>query len=132
MKTLAKTFVVALSLGFLTSVASFAEGKPGSRPSTVAAYKAGIYTSVDGKLNIGLDKEKGGAVDVMLKGADGKIYYSQHLGKNEKIYRSRLDVNELPDGVYVIEITNGVETTRHQVTLATKQPEAPVRLVAIN
>jgi len=132
MKTIIKTFVVALSLGVLTSVASFAEGKPGSRPSTVAAYKVGIYTSVDGKLNIGLDKEKGGAVDVTLKGEDGKIYYSQRLGKNEKIYRSRLDVNELPDGVYVIEITNGVETTKHQVTLATKQSEAPVRLVAIN
>ncbi|GAB3784662.1 hypothetical protein GCM10028818_44760 [Spirosoma horti] len=132
MKTLVKTFVVALSLGVLSSVASFAEGKPGSRPATVAAYKAGIYTSVDGKLNIGLDKEKGGPVDVMLKGTDGKIYYSQHLGKNEKIYRSRLNMSELPDGVYVVEITNGVETTKHQVTLSTKQQEAPARLVAIN
>lgn len=132
MKTLIKSFVVALSLGVLTSVASFAEGKPGSRPSTVASYKAGIYTSVDGKLNIGLDKQKGGAVDVSLKGANGKVFYSQHLGKNESTYRSRLNVSELPDGVYVIEITNGVETTKHQVTLSTKQPESPVRLVAIN
>ncbi len=131
MKTLIKSLALALTLGFVTSVASFADANPGSRPSAVASYQSGIYTSVDGKLNICLDKQKGGAVDIQLKSTDGKILYSQHLGKNERKYRTRLNLDELPDGVYQVEITNGVETTKHNVTLSTHQPEAPSRLVAI-
>jgi uncharacterized membrane protein YkoI len=58
----------------------------------VAAYKTGIYTTIEGKLNIALDKETGGAVDIRLKKADGKVLYSEHLGKNEKTaYRVRLN-----------------------------------------
>jgi hypothetical protein len=132
MKTLVKSFALALSLGFITSVASFAETNPGGRPAASAAsYKTGIYTSVDGKLNIGLDKQTGGAVEIRLKSADGSVLYTQHVGKNESKYRTRLNLSELPDGVYKVEITNGAETTTHNVTLSTQRPETASRQVAI-
>ena len=131
MKTLIKSLAVALSLGFITSVASFAETNPGGRSTTAASYQTGIYTSIDGKLNIGLDKQTGGTVDIRLKSADGKVLYTQHVGKNESKYRTRLNLDELPDGVYKVEITNGVETTTHNVTLSTQRPEVSSRQVAI-
>ncbi|QHV94389.1 MULTISPECIES: T9SS type A sorting domain-containing protein [Spirosoma] len=130
MKTLIKPLLLTLSLGILTSFASFSEAKPG-RPATVASYKSGIYTTLAGKLSIALDKETGGTVDVRLKNSDGSVVYSKHLGKNESKYRTRLNLSELPDGVYQVEITNGVETTTQNVTLATQQPTTPSRVVAI-
>ncbi|UFH54713.1 T9SS type A sorting domain-containing protein [Spirosoma sp. KNUC1025] len=131
MKTFIKSFALALSLGILTAGVSVSEAKPIGRPTSAVSYKTGIYTSVSGKLHIALDKQTGGAVDIRLKNADGKIMYREHLGKNESKYRTQLDMSELPDGVYQVEITNGVDVTTHSVTLSTEQPTTPNRLVAI-
>ena len=63
MKTLIKPLLLALSLTFVA--VSFSEAKPG-RPVEIT-FKTGIYSSVNGKLNIALDKQAGGSVDIMLK-----------------------------------------------------------------
>ncbi|GAB4017321.1 T9SS type A sorting domain-containing protein [Spirosoma koreense] len=131
MKALIKSLAIALSLGFITTAASFAEPNPGGRSTSVATYKTGIYSTTTGKLQIALDKEKGGPVDIVLKDAGGKVLYSKHLGKNDQTYRTRLNLSELEDGVYHIEISNGVETTTQNITLATHQPVAPSRLVSL-
>ena len=132
MKTLIKTLALALSLGVVTSVATFANTNPGGNPAMVASYKSGIYTTVDGKLNVSINKQTGGAVDVRLKTTDGKVLYSQHLGKHDSTYRTRLNMSELPDGNYQVEITNGVETTTQTVTISTPQPETPSRIITMN
>ncbi|SFD26228.1 hypothetical protein [Spirosoma endophyticum] len=131
MKTLIKPLLVAFSLSFVTLSAALADGTPAARPAAVAAYKTGIYTTIEGKLNIALDKETSGAVDIRMKSADGVVLFSQHLGKKETGTRVRLDMSALQDGNYQVEITNGVETTVHNVTLSTQQPSASSRLVAI-
>ncbi|SFD16776.1 hypothetical protein [Spirosoma endophyticum] len=132
MKTLIKSLALALTLGFVTSFATFANTNPGGRQTVVASFKSAIYTTVSGKLSIALDKEIGGVVDVQLKNKDGKILYAQHLSKKERQYRRLLNVSELPDGDYQVEITNSVETTTHKMTLSTQQPVMPSRLVVIN
>ncbi len=132
MKTILKSLLFSLSLGVFTSMVSFAEAKPVGRPANIAAYKAGVYTTVSGQLSIALNKEIGGAVDIRLKNAGGTVLYSQHLGKNESQYRTRLNMNELPDGTYQVEISNGVETTTHTITIATQQPSTPSRVIALN
>ncbi|SFD90604.1 hypothetical protein [Spirosoma endophyticum] len=132
MKTFIKPLLVAFTLSFVTLSASFAETNPIGRTTGVASYKTGIYTTIEGKLNVAVNKETGGAVDIRLKKADGKVVYTQHLGKNETAYRVRLSLDELEDGVYQLEITNGVETTTQNVTVATKQPTTPSRIVAVN
>ena len=131
MKTLIKPLLLALSLGIFTASVSISEAKP-IRPTKVASYKTGIFTSTDGKLHIALDKQTGGAVEIQLKNDAGNVVYNRHLGKNESKYRTRLNLSELPDGVYKVEITNGVETTTQTVTLATQFPTTPSRLVAVN
>ncbi|GAB4023957.1 hypothetical protein [Spirosoma koreense] len=129
MKALIKPLLLALTVSFAS--AAMAETNP-SRPTAVATFKTGIYTNTSGKLNIALDKDKGGAVDVLLKSSTGKILFAQHIGKKETTSRLRLDMSELQDGTYQVDITNGVATTTHTVTLSTQQPSAPGRLVALN
>ena len=135
MKTLIKPLFLALSLGFVASVPSFAtptDANPIGRPAAVASYKTGIYSTQTGKLNIALDKETGGPVDIRLKDATGKVLYSQHLGKNEHGCRVRLNLNDLEDGAYQVEVTNGVETTTQNITISTNQPSTPSRLISVN
>lgn len=90
----------------------------------VASYKTGIYTSETGKLNIAINKETGGSVAVRLSSADGRVLYSQHLGKNDQAFRTKLNLNEL-------EITNGVDTTTQNVAISTSQPSTASRVIAI-
>ncbi|GAB3952290.1 hypothetical protein GCM10028805_34030 [Spirosoma harenae] len=132
MKTLAKTFALALSMGIITSVASFSEAKPITRPAAAASYQSAVYTTKSGQISVALDKQKGGIVDVRLVNANGDVLYNYRLSKNQSEYRKRLNVSELPDGVYQVEITNGTEVTKHTVTIATQQPTTPSRMVAIN
>ena len=132
MKTIVKSLLVAFSLSFITLSVSLAEINPTSRPKAVASYKTGIYSTREGKLNIALDKETGGSVDVRLTSTRGEVMFSQRIARNEKSFRIRLDMSSLPDGAYQVEITNGVETTIHNVTISTQQPSAPSRFVAIN
>lgn len=132
MKTLVKSLALALSLGIITSAASFADTNPIGRPVSVATYKTGIYSTLAGTLRVAVDKEMGGAVDIRLKDSEGKSLYTQHLGKNEGSCRLLLNLNNLEDGVYQLEITNGVETTTQRVTLSTKHPATPSRIVSVN
>jgi len=131
MKTLIKSLAVAFSLALVTTLGSVAEANPG-RPANAVSYKAGIYTSVDGKLNIALDKQTGGAVDIRLKDTTGQVIYAQHVSKNDTKYRTRLNLSELPDGTYQVEVTNGVETTSHTINLTTQKPTTPNRVIALN
>ncbi|WP_338869639.1 T9SS type A sorting domain-containing protein [Spirosoma sp. SC4-14] len=131
MKTLIKSLAVAFSLALVTTLGSVAEAKPG-HPANVASYKAGIYTTADGKLNIALDKQSGGAVDIRLKDTTGEVLYTHHIGKNDTKYRTRLNLSELPDGTYQVEITNGAETSSHMVNLSTQKPTTPSRVIALN
>lgn len=125
MKTLIKPLLIALS--FSVAAVSISEAKPG-RP-TAAPFKTGIYASVTGRLNIALDKQAGGPVDIQLKSPSGDVLYNQHLGKKEAAFRTRLNVDDLADGDYVLTITNGVETTRQTITLKTNQPTALSRVI---
>ncbi|GAB3020617.1 T9SS type A sorting domain-containing protein [Spirosoma pulveris] len=135
MKTLIKSLALAFSLAVVTSVYSFANAtatNPIGRPSKVATYKTGIYTTASGKLNIALDKETNGRVDIRLKDTTGKVLYAQYLGKRDKGCRLSLNLSDLEDGTYTVEISNGAETTTQNVVLSTNQPTTPNRLVAIN
>lgn len=133
MKSLIKPLLIALTVSFVTLSSSVAASKPGDRRIAPVTYKTGIYSTAEGKLNIAIDKEAGGAVDIRLTSAKGDLLFTQRVGKNEKTSRMRLDVSQLPDGLYQVEITNGVETATHNLTLSTKQADRPVgRLVAIN
>ena len=125
MKTLIKPLLLALSLSFVA--VSFTEAKPGH--PAVATFKTGIYSSVSGKLHIALDKQAGGPVDILLKSSSGTLLYSQHLGKKETEFRIRLNLDDLADGTYLLEITNGVETTRQTITLKTKEAIALNRII---
>jgi hypothetical protein len=131
MKTLVKSLALAFSLGFVTTAATFAETNPGGRPAVVSSFKTGVYTTISGKLNIALNKEKGGAVDILLKNDEGRVVYTQHVGKNDESYRTRLNLDQLEDGVYQLQITNGVETTTQTITLSTQHPTAPNRVVSM-
>ncbi|WP_077924078.1 hypothetical protein [Spirosoma sp. 209] len=133
MKTLIKSLALTLLTGIATASVSLAETKPIVRPTAAASFKTGVYSTPSGKLHISLDKQTGGTVDVRLKDAKGTVLYSERLGRNETRYRTRLDLSELENGTYELEMTNGVETTRQTVVInAQQQRIVNIQLLAAN
>jgi hypothetical protein len=134
MKTLIKSLLVAFTLTAVTFTASLADtNKPAGKPKTAAAFKSSMYKTIEGKIQIAVQKETGGTVLVRLTNSAGKEFFVKQFGKRQEAARVRLDVSALPDGVYQVAITNGVETTTQELTLATTPvTRAVVRLVAIN
>ncbi|WP_138989590.1 T9SS type A sorting domain-containing protein [Larkinella sp. C7] len=133
MKTLVKSLLVAATLTLTTFAVSQAEpGKPVAKPKNTAAFQSSMYTNLAGKLQIAVKKETAGTVVVRLVDKAGKEVFVQQVAKRRPAARLSLDVSALPDGVYQVEISNGVETTTQALTLATQQPVAAPRFVAIN
>ncbi|AKD55088.1 T9SS type A sorting domain-containing protein [Spirosoma radiotolerans] len=135
MKALIKPLLVAFSLTLVSLSSSFANAavSPSKADSTVAAaYKSGMYTTTEGKLNIAIEKQTSGTVEIRMTNSAGKELFAQRVGKRQKIARLRLDVSALPDGVYQVSISNGVDTTVNNITLATQQPSLAARQIALN
>ncbi|MGA0555855.1 T9SS type A sorting domain-containing protein [Larkinella sp. VNQ87] len=132
MKTLVNTLFVAFALTFASFTVSQADiNSPAGRPKKVAAFQTGMYTTTEGKLHVALQKEAGGSVVVRLTNQKGDALFVQEYGKREQAARLRLDVSDLPDGVYQLSITNGVETTTKTVTLASEKSNAPARFITL-
>lgn len=129
MKALINTLLVALTL---TAASLNVANADTNKPKKAAAFQTGIYTTLDGKLQVAVQKETTSPVVVNLLDEKGNTVFSQQIGKRQEAVRLRMDVSNLPDGVYQVAISNGVETTTKEVTLSTKQPVAAPRLVAVN
>ncbi|GAB3315756.1 hypothetical protein GCM10027299_05130 [Larkinella ripae] len=133
MKTAIKSLLVAFAFTMTSfSVAQADVYKPLSRTKKAAAFQSSLYTTQEGKLQIAVNKEMGNTVQIRLVNAAGKEFFVQQIGKHQQAARLRLDVSNLPDGNYQVVISNGVETTTQQLTLATQPPVAAPRFVAVN
>jgi hypothetical protein len=132
MKTILTSLFVAAAFTVTSFSGALADNGPARKPAQVAAYQSGMYTTAEGKLNIALDKQTGGALDVRLLDQSGKAIYNQYIGKRETTVRMRLDLSNLPDGAYQVVISNGKDVTTHAVTIATKPVATSARLVALN
>ncbi|GAB3280673.1 hypothetical protein GCM10027347_55970 [Larkinella harenae] len=129
MKTLINTLLVALTLTAATFNPASATPK---EPKKAAAFQSAMYTTTEGKLQVAVQKETTSPVLIQLLDQKGNAVFSQKIGKRQDAVRYRFDVSYLPDGVYQVAISNGVEIITKEVTLATKQVEVTPRLVAVN
>jgi len=130
MKTLITTLALALSLATVTIAA---DTNAIDRPTKVARYESGIYTTVAGKLHVSVDKQIGGIVAVSFKDANGTVLFTRQIAKKDTQFRTRFDLSQLTDGTYELELTNGVDVTRQTIVIATKlERTVQTQMVASN
>ncbi|RRB02667.1 hypothetical protein [Larkinella rosea] len=133
MKTLIKSLFVAFSLTLVSFSVSNADiNKPIGRPKNAVSFQRGIYTTSEGKLQIALNKQTGGTVEIRLVDQKGNEVFFQKIGKRQQAVRLRLDVSSLTDGDYQVVITNGFDTTVNDLTIATKPAHVANRMIAVN
>ncbi|UFH52092.1 hypothetical protein [Spirosoma sp. KNUC1025] len=126
-----KTLITSLFL--IASLSTFATPNPGNkkdRPTKLVQYQMGAFITADGeKLRVNIDKQLGGQVFVQLVDTKGRLYYTQTLESAEDKARLSLDITALPDGEYVLKVSNGLEVEIRNVTIATPKPTPSTRTI---
>lgn len=130
MKTFTKTFAVAMMAGILSFTSVFAGDR--TEPATSTSYKVGMYVSQKTMvLNVMVEKPAGKPVIIRLKDKEGQLLAMQAIKRNGERAWSRFNLSGLNDGTYQVEITNGDEITRKDITLSTQKPVEVTRTLVV-
>lgn len=133
-----KTFIKSLALALTLGVVSFANvlaapEKPGkkSKVESFATYQTAVYPSTSQSvINVMLEKGEGGPVHISFKNKAGETMAVQTVGRNKDRVSMKFRIDELPDGQYSVEVSNGRDVTSKQITIATR-PEASPRTIVL-
>ena len=104
MKTQIKPIIAALLLGtaMLTNAATL-PNKPALKP-----FATGIYKSMSKPtLNVNIDKLKGAKVDISFMDSKGTVLFEDVMRKNERYYRTKINMAGLEKGTYLLELNDG-------------------------
>lgn len=105
----------------LTATPMFAaETQQAAKSSTL---KTGMYFSKDGRLNINIENNSTRATKVLIKNVSNQIVFQKNTGWHSCISALKLDVNQLPDGEYQVEVSNGEDKVTQKVQLETPKQE---------
>lgn len=131
MRTLAQIIAIAT----LTTSSIFAN--PIAGETSVNANKAnnfaiGMYQSVGTlDMHLTLDKIAGKTVSVLIKDKTGKVIHTEKIAKNARSYHGKFDLQELNDGTYTIEITDGTDTITRTININSAKPQEITRTIVV-
>jgi hypothetical protein len=119
-----KNFVTSalLALVLSTSSASFAaDNKENAEPKST--FQMAVYPVINSmKLSVNVSKPKNSKVDVRLVDEAGQTLTVLKLGRDNETSIIRFDLNNLEDGIYKVEVSDGVKTDVKTVKVQTSTP----------
>ncbi|GAB3935149.1 T9SS type A sorting domain-containing protein [Larkinella terrae] len=130
MKTLFASALLALTLAASTTFA--ADNR--EEKKTKSTFQSAVYPMTNSmKVNVCVSKETDSKVNVRLVNSEGQTLANRKLGEGQEVATLRFDLNQLEDGVYKVEISDGTNTEIKTVKLQTSTPVVQSsRLVSMN
>lgn len=122
MKTSLKLFAIATLIFAAPYFAS------ATVPNTKATLKTGMYFSKDGKLNVFVENKSPKGAKVVVKDTHNQIVLEQRTARSVEVSGLKIDMDALPDGHYIVEVSNEKEKVAQAVQLDTPAKER--RIVA--
>ena len=123
MKNLFKALVCTM---LLASASAFAAGNQQIVESS--SIKTGIYFSKDGKLNINIENSLEKKTKIQIVDSNNQVVFQENQKNPSRLSKLKVDVNQLPDGTYTIQVSNGKDTINQNVQLETPRKER-IRIV---
>ena len=102
-------------------------------PTTPKAlsFDASAFVTVSNKVQIAVQKSTETPVTVILRNADNQIFFQQNIGKKESKFAVKLDINDLADGQYELEIKSSEGSINKHLNLSTTPVQKQPRIVAV-
>ena len=132
MKKLFRT-IAGLAMALTISFASFATTPKVKETKNPVTFEVGMYNVTNThNLKLFVEKAKGQYLKIELKSIDGKSLLTEFVDKKNTKYGVNLNMDNLAEGNYVIEISNDQELLKKEIQVVTNQPkDAAVRQIKI-
>ena len=88
------------------------------------SFDASAYVTLNNQIRLAVQKTTEVPVVVLLRNKNNEVLYRQNISKKEAKYAVKLDVSELADGQYELEIKSDEGSIRKQLVLS-NQPVQP-------
>lgn len=123
MKTLVTSLVIAATVAL--SSASFAQNQNTfSISKETKDVQFQVNSIMQGKIDVTVLKNKGESLSVKLTDTDGNTLAIKSLDKNDPTFRVRFNMNELPNGIYHVVVTEGAFKKTKEVILDTQNVDS--------
>ncbi|GAB3932182.1 hypothetical protein [Larkinella terrae] len=113
-----------------TAILSTTPVDNGNAPKTLS-FDASAYVTVNSQIRVAVEKSTLEPVQILLRDASNRVMFQQYVGKKEQKYAVKLNVAELPDGKYELEVKSNEGSIRKEVNLGSVPVETPTRLVVM-
>ena len=127
MKTIIKTVLCAAALS--VSTLSFAKEKNSKDKESIkptATFNASVYITKDASIRVAVEKNTPSNVVINLRDARNEVVYSDEINRKELKSVYKLDVEQLKDGDYTLEIISNTKTVTKSLHLALAKVERSV------
>ncbi|GAB3893275.1 hypothetical protein GCM10028803_07230 [Larkinella knui] len=130
MKTLVASALIALT--FAASTAFADDHKENAKPKST--FQSAVYPMINSmKVSVNVQKATDSKINIRLVNSEGRTLATKRVGQGHEITAIRFDLNQLEDGVYKVEISDGFNTEIKTVKLQTSAPVVESsRLVSMN
>ncbi len=122
MKTFIKSIACALALTTTVAFAHPTEDKT-SNNRAEATFESSTFVSADANLRVAIKKNAPQTVYLTLKNNEGQVLFTETIGKKEMTYAAKINVSDLTDGNYQLEIVSGKNRVVKQLNLSSKKVE---------
>ncbi len=95
------------------------------------SFDASAFVTVDNQIRVAVQKNAETPVVVLLRNKDNEILFRQTISKKQSKYAVKLNVTELTDGQYELEVKSSEGSIRKQLNLSTAPEKQIFRIVAM-
>ena len=95
------------------------------------SFDASAYVTVNNQIRVAVQKTANVPVVILLRNKNNEVLYRQQIGKNESKYAVKLDVAELSDGQYELEVQSSEGSIRKQLNVSTAPVKQTTRVIAM-
>lgn len=128
MKVSMKMFVGMLALVSSSAFANPSEGKkPHASPvenRPAVTFETSAYVTKDASIKLAVKKNAPERVFITLRNANNTIIYRETINKNDMSYAAKINVDELRDGAYKLEIATKNDRVIKKLNLSSPKTES--------
>lgn len=94
-----------------------------TNPEAKATLRTGMYFSKDGKLNVFVENQSLKTAKIVVKDSHNQTVFEKRTNRSSSLTGLKFDLDALPDGQYVIEVSNDKEKIEQTINLETPKKE---------
>ena len=104
-----------------------------TNPTTPKAlsFDASARVTINHEIRVAVQKTTDVPVVVLLRDKNNEVLYQQTIGRKDVKYAAKLNVDELADGQYTLEVKSTEGSIRKTLNLSTQPVESVSRTIAM-